>query len=304
VQLFFCLSGFIFFWLYADPVARGGISFGRFAVLRLSRLYPLHLATLLFVAAAQPLYRELAGHYFVYPANDAYHFLLNLTFISAWGLEQGFSFNAPIWSVSVEVLMYGLFFLFCRHVGQRMAAFAAALLLGWLVQKWNGPIGAGMMFFFLGGIAFAIYRHAVASADALRLGAWLPFVTLAGWVGAAWATSDAGFGIASALLFPATVLSLALLETRRGTLGRRLAILGDISYSSYLIHFPLQLAAATIAVKLAISEDIFYSPWFMLGFFVVLVALSAASHHLFEMPLQRMLRRRFAPIRGSRKIAG
>ncbi|WLI88276.1 acyltransferase [Massilia sp. R2A-15] len=296
VQLFFCLSGFIFFWLYADPVARGGISFGRFAVLRMSRLYPLHLATLLVVAALQPLYLGLTGHYFVYPANDAYHFLLNLGFISAWGMEKGFSFNAPIWSVSVEVLMYGAFFLFCRRAGRHTGAMAAAVLAGWLLQKWNGPIGAGMMFFFLGGIAFSAYTRAVKSG-----GAWLLACTPVAWVFAVW---SGRFETFSVIVFPMTVLALALLESRHQGLGRRWSWLGDISYSSYLLHFPLQLAAATLTAKLAIAQDVFYSPWCLLLFFATLLALSMASHHGFEIPVQRTLRRRFAPSRSGQGVPG
>src|SRR6218665_1310018 len=51
VQAFWCLSGFIFFWKYAQPVAGGRVAGWRFAALRFSRLYPLHLLTLLAVAA-------------------------------------------------------------------------------------------------------------------------------------------------------------------------------------------------------------------------------------------------------------
>ena len=114
VQLFFCLSGFVFFWLYGERVASQAISFKRFSLLRLSRLYPLHLATLLLVAAGQLAYYAMTQKQFVYHANDVYHFVLNLLFISSWGFQHDYSFNAPIWSVSVEIFLYGVFFLVCR----------------------------------------------------------------------------------------------------------------------------------------------------------------------------------------------
>src|SRR5882724_7118049 len=41
VDLFFALSGFIFFWLYAEAIREARISAFRFAWLRFSRLYPL-----------------------------------------------------------------------------------------------------------------------------------------------------------------------------------------------------------------------------------------------------------------------
>jgi peptidoglycan/LPS O-acetylase OafA/YrhL len=43
--------------------------------------------------------------------NDFYHFFLNIFLISFWGIEKGFSFNTPIWSVSIEILAYIIFFI-------------------------------------------------------------------------------------------------------------------------------------------------------------------------------------------------
>ena len=87
-----------------------------------------------------------------------------------------------------------------------------------------------------------------------------------------------------------TIMSLALIETKRGTLGKRFSFVGDISYSSYLLHFPLQLAAALVTAKLGINQGVFYSPWFMALFFFVLILVSLASHRYFEIPMQSYLR--------------
>jgi peptidoglycan/LPS O-acetylase OafA/YrhL len=96
------------------------------------------------------------------------------------------------------------------------------------------------------------------------------------------------------VLFPLTILSLALIETRRGSLGKRLSFLGDVSYSSYLIHFPLQLTVVIVTSQLGINRDLFYSPFFLLIFFFLLLSLSLASHRYFEIPLQQLVRRHFA----------
>ena len=94
----------------------------------------------------------------------------------------------------------------------------------------------------------------------------------------------------AAVLFPLTILTLALIETRRGTLGRRISFVGDISYSSYLLHFPLQLSIATIAISIGVERSIFYSPIVIAGFFAVLLAVSYASFRYFERPAQRYIR--------------
>jgi len=78
VYYFFLLSGFIFFWLYKDSIKNRIVSFKLFWIQRFSRLYPLHFVTLLLVALLQAIYSSQQGDYFIYPFNDAYHFILNL----------------------------------------------------------------------------------------------------------------------------------------------------------------------------------------------------------------------------------
>ncbi len=125
VEMFFSLSGFIFYWLYARRVANGQISGREFFILRFSRLYPLHLATLIAVALGQVAYSRMTNTPFVYAFNDAYHLGLNLLFAFSWGMEKGYSFNGPAWSVSVEVALYGLFFLLSRYLPARAAVRSA-----------------------------------------------------------------------------------------------------------------------------------------------------------------------------------
>ena len=92
------------------------------------------------------------------------------------------------------------------------------------------------------------------------------------------------------VLFPLTILSLAFIEYWVGPVGKSASVLGDISYSSYLLHFPLQLLIVVLAAQFNIDHSLYYSGWAMAGFFVVLLTLSLASHRYFELPMQRFLR--------------
>jgi len=158
VNLFFCLSGFVFFWLYEKQIADGTTSFAEFSLLRFSRLYPLHFATLLLVAFGQAVHISLTKTAFVYNFNDPYRFLLNLAFASAWGFDQVPSFNGPVWSVSIEVLLYGIFFIVCRQRITRVAMlFALSFGVGGVVSTFNLPLGNGLACFFIGGLAFRAY---------------------------------------------------------------------------------------------------------------------------------------------------
>ena len=130
VDIFFCLSGFIFYWLYSEAVRTRKVEAREFALLRFSRLYPLHFVTLIVCAIALPVHEHVTGTFLGYPFDDVYHFILQLAMASSWGLEFGHSFNNPIWSVSVEVLLYGLFFALSRWLPVRVLVPIAISVLG------------------------------------------------------------------------------------------------------------------------------------------------------------------------------
>jgi peptidoglycan/LPS O-acetylase OafA/YrhL len=93
-------------------------------------------------------------------------------------------------------------------------------------------------------------------------------------------------------LFPLTILLFAVMETYRGSLGRRLSFLGDISYSTYMIHFPLQMLFVAAALSFGFIQTLAYSKIVFCVFWSVLLPLSSLTYHLYEKPLQDALRGR------------
>ncbi len=321
VDLFFFLSGFIFYWLYSQQISKDKITFRKFFWLRFSRLYPLHIATLLIVAVSQKWLLYETGSYFVYLYNDIEHFLLNIFFISSWGFEQGFSFNGPVWSVSVEVLLYMLFFIICRLFPRRIIVLSLTSVAGFIIMsEFYNPVGRGIGAFFFGGCMFFAYQKIIAS-ERFRVSTWSVVTgTVCAWLITIslpllkmdnsdlltasfasylpdsvpyiqWCFGHVYTMWPFLVLFPLTILSLVLLETRYGTLGKRFSFLGDISYAVYLIHFPLQLLFFVIVNKFAFDQSIYYQPWFMSFFFIILILVSLFSYHFYEKPLQVFLRR-------------
>jgi peptidoglycan/LPS O-acetylase OafA/YrhL len=93
-----------------------------------------------------------------------------------------------------------------------------------------------------------------------------------------------------ALLFPLTILSLAQAETWRGYLGRRFAMVGNLTYSSYLLHFPLQLVVFELTRYMGIADSLFYSSLSMVLFFALLIPKCLLSYYYFETPSQKHVR--------------
>jgi peptidoglycan/LPS O-acetylase OafA/YrhL len=323
VDLFFCLSGFIFFWLYSEKIRSQSISAKEFGVLRFSRLYPLHLVTLVLVALGQVVMCLTYGSSFVYRNNDAFHYVIQLFFASALTANewQNNSFNGPNWSVSVEIFLYGLFFIVCRCKCIRWWQILAYIAVGeyWVVHHGHYiGFARGVLSFFIGGFSFHIFVglwnlrlsnsvYTVMGCAVLLLWVLIPLEVANSYLVSTYESVFAhqhleifkiigkgvyrfSQGAYELVLFPLTIILLALVETRRGTLGRRFAILGDISYSTYLLHFPLQILFMIAVFAVGATPGFFSSVWGLPIFFAVLIPISIGSHNIFERPAQSSLR--------------
>ncbi|MCG7393548.1 acyltransferase [Microvirga sp. ACRRW] len=295
VDLFFVLSGFVFFWLYRQRIEERQVSRADFWSLRFSRLYPLHLATFIAVAILQALFWRQNGTFFVYQHNDLFHAVLNLLFISNWGFERGYSFNAPIWSVSVEVFLYIVFFIGARFLSLTPARTLLIAAIGCGVSFLVPALGRGLTGFFMGGAAFWLLAWILrqsAERFALRcaLGATILLWGLA--LSGMLLKPGTDMVVANGLLFPATILTIALVEIQKPSFGKRFAFLGDASYAIYLLHFPLEMLSMTLAISLGIGSQLFLSPWVFCTFLIILIALSLTIHKWFERPAMLYLRMR------------
>jgi peptidoglycan/LPS O-acetylase OafA/YrhL len=166
-------------------------------------------------------------------------------------------------------------------------------------------VGRGIGSFFLGGCTFLAYRWVLGRDERGRITAAVIGAAAALWLVTLYCSyNDLSLNTHPYLrvfawkypvvvLFPITILALALAETYRGALGRRLAVLGDISYSSYLWHFPLQLAFGVAVHTLGLTTEVYKSPLTFVLFFAMLIGLSMASYRYIEMPTQSYLRRRW-----------
>lgn len=292
VEFFWVISGFVFMHVYRHRK----ITFAEFWLFRIARLYPLHVATLLSVAALQMVNWWVLGTWQIYGNNDLRHFLLQVVFASNWSnLSRGLSFNGPIWSVSIELIAYMLFFVALgglKRFGLPIAA-GLCLLLAYLSgASWFDPpllrkitlicasfffCGSGLYFLFLSccgrSVLILFYVVTLALISGLAFMWALPKVSLA--------TTAATLILAAAYLDVSARFSLKGLST-----------IGEISYGLYLIHVPLQILFLTCTDLVAPGYRGFaQSYWLLPAYVIASFVLAHMSYRYLESPLSRYIRR-------------
>lgn len=304
VQIFWTISGFIFAFNYSSKIQDRVVSTKKFLVARFSRLYPLHLLTLCLVAILQMLYGFVSrGQSFVYSWNSIYDFLLHLFFASAWGFENRLGFNGPVWSISIEILVYVIFFLHARFLAYGrfsiFSMFVIALALEWVFPKY--VLLDAVIYFYAGCFTHSILsRETKVNRSRQILFSWFGFLVLL--LGSAFmlirniatALSENRYFFPGLILFSSIFLIIVVAPWRpkNPKLGKLLETLGDLTYSSYLLHFPLQLVIATIF--LSIGQVVPYgSGWLFVTYLSLIMGLSYATFKFFELPAKLYFRRIF-----------
>jgi len=319
VTFFFCLSGFVFYWLYGDEVHARNVSFERFATLRLSRLYPLHFVTLVLMIPLLIIAHTLLHFDFLYYQNDdLYHFGLNLAFVQTWGFQKGYSWNGPSWSISVEIALYILFFIACLksrpHLMQTL--FLVAICLAF--SRFSIILSSAVAF-FCGGSTYYFYvmatRHRTKMSAYTAVGLTIIVWLLMGRLSDSSVESTYVEVVRNALpsgimsdfsaraveifcrrvrefaLYPTLIFASAFLETCTPSVKwHLLGEVGNISFGVYLLHFPLQLVAASTALWFSMPSDVFTRSSTFIAFFAVLLSAAVASYYLFERPAMFALR--------------
>ena len=277
VDLFFVISGYIFAHVY---LARGGLrreDMTGFAVARVARLYPLHLLMLLVSAAM------FAGA----DDNTALAFLGHLFMLQGFVGEVSHTFNAPSWSISVEIVCYIVFVLAAVR-GDRIlrwvTAGAIALALAHFVLRGlpGGPrmfdsLPRGVLGFFVGQ---ALWRWRAALA---KVPAALLVLGLAGGL-----AIDMGQGSS---IPPITLLAwpcaLCLALRMPAVASAPMLWLGDRSYAIYLIHFPVLLVFLPSIQGAAGGAQ---AAALVLAYTALVLLLSDLAYRRFELPARRAIR--------------
>lgn len=271
VDFFFVLSGLVLSMAYLD---RPDLSLTEFFRIRLTRLYPLHFFSLLVVVFLYLINVVLinyprSGDFSVawawqFPANYylqgvLFSFLQSVFLINSVGFESAHAYwNGPSWSVSVELWVGLLAFGWFRD--WRTLALVLLSLAGYAMmfnqfhaitahhEVLGGVLNAGMVR-GISGICAGMVIHRVFKRESgvvIPVGWGVQVLQIGCLLGMFWSMHhhDGGVNDFTGIIF-CVVLMISLYRGRSTCLSRVLKLpllvwLGTISYSIYLMHYPVQ----------------------------------------------------------------
>lgn len=260
VDFFFVLSGFVITLNYGHRLA--SLKEGRrFIILRLGRLYPLHIFVLILMVAITMARiitpsSNLSWKSFIETSNFPKSFLIEallLQNVPGFGTVPT-GWNVPSWSISVEIWAYFSFALLCLVFGikrwQIFIVFSLPFINFLLVPySFNEELGRCFAGFGFGCLCFKLYEHVIASGYALAISsAWLTQIEFL--VSGIVIVFVVCFHGRTAYLIAPFVFALAIIvfSCERGAISRRIlcsrpiAALGILSYGIYMNHWIVQYA--------------------------------------------------------------
>ena len=283
VEFFWSISGFIL----AKKYFLVPISMSKFMTIRFCRLYPLHLFTLLLVAIIQLYTIIFFGHFNVYGNNSVGDFFLHLFMASNWIDNSRFGFNAPIWSVSIEILVYFLFILLvCIQRTLIMPVLVLLCTTFIRIVYPNSWLLAGIAFFFLG-----VVLSLLSSYQSTNNGICLILIFLAILFDL---FSDVRIHLIWVLLILGSINLLEYFFYKIQLLKRLCYFFGNISYSLYLIHIPIQLLFLAIFETFSLDRKLIAETNLFFYFYILCcISLSIILFQKFEQPSRQFLIKKF-----------
>lgn len=277
VQIFWAISGFIFSLVYLEQ--RKNITSKEFFINRFARLYPLHFLTLIYVTLIQFVNYNIFGQFQIVENNDIYRFILQIFFIS--GLE-GESFNLPIWSVSIEILIYFFFFTSIICLNKFRLKYAIFIyIISLSVEKLilSTSLVHCLRLFFTGVI---VYQINLMTKCKILLFFYSIILILLSFLG-----NFKIYIFAPGIIFLFVALEYFINSKKK----EKLDYLGRITYSSYLLHIPIMLTIILFFYLFKIEEKIFLTNQFFLFYLSFVILISYLIFKFYENPLNKKIRK-------------
>lgn len=311
VDLFFVLSGFVIFHVYGNKTPGRDFGVGKFIWRRVARVYPLHLAMLLvwlvmlltLTALGMSLERGVT----------LWDVIASVLLIQSWNVTDGLLLNGVAWSVSAEMAAY-LAFAVVMCVSRTpprwifwLVTLVVTSVVAHLVARSHGYTGFMHPTWDFGALrilpAFALGALTRLAADHVgpRPAAFVGIVAV---VGLFFAIQNPDADYVLLPLFAALILAAARLSSSLGRLPGVgiLVYLGEISYSTYMVHTLILLLYSNIGPRLGGFWTAIPMSGHATIVFCIIIAASAVSYHLIEQPSRRWLNRQWALRQGDARL--
>jgi peptidoglycan/LPS O-acetylase OafA/YrhL len=295
VDLFFVMSGFIIALNYRKEFRAEGMRvYGRFLLLRLARIYPLHLFMLgmfvLYVGAD-----SLAHHADLFRRLD--YLVASVFLVQSWAPWDVLGWNDPAWSISTEMFAYLIFpvmvWIVERAHGRAAAAAWLAGALGtlMLVAPHFGGLTLELTQFGLMRCVLEFFAGVMVQR-LWELGRRTPGEGVAALALGALLIGAFALGATDSLVMPGAFCCLVYGFAVPGTLPARLlsgrlpVLLGTLSYATYLSHFLIKSVVKLFFERPGIPFGVLFPTYIL-----TVLLVSWPLYELVEVPGRRALRR-------------
>lgn len=296
VSFFFVLSGFIMIIANQKQVK---IKFIDFFSKRIFRIYPMYLLAL----GAIVLYHTLTHTTIVYK-----DLLLNIFILQSWIPTKALTYNFPSWTIPVEFFFYLLFPFFFNFVYRKVSfkSVTVMIILLWIVSQvlihslrysdWyleDKEFSKSILFYnpithlnqFLIGILFGL----LFLKSTRKKNMVFPILIACTILCAVLFYSEY-FLLTLGFLAPIFALLIYLVSIDNGPITKFFSLpfnvyLGEISYSIYILQFPVFLWLSSISKRLDLENQYLL---FYLNLFILLI-VSHLCYKYFELPIREKL---------------
>ena len=305
VSFFFILSGFILAFNYQDTLSLSKVKLKSFYIARIARIFPLHLLAIVCILPILIIKNIL-------PVKILF---INLFLVQSFIPIQKvyYSINPPSWSISNEMFFYLLFpfyiYLFNKFKNLFLYFLVIIPILLFITFQFI-PMDEREYFFYVNPVT--------RSLDFILGIALLPIYKKLKKITADWSVSNFStlevvactvflifFVIHNAIdrsyrfsiyYWIPMVFCILVFSLKNGLVSKFLSkpilvFLGEISFSVYMLHF------VVLYYAMWLKEDIFKDIndiLYAFIIFILVVFLSVLSYNYFELPFNKMIRKKFA----------
>lgn len=285
VDFFFVLSGFIIAFAHEGDVGHPS-RWRSYAAKRFFRVYPIYWIYTASLCAMFLIFRSSV----VLPT-DSMSWITIVSLVRFNGVEPLLS---PAWTLFHEIAFYCVFsfVIINRRIGTAALAVWGAVILLFFSYAGGTPlrvwISAYNLDFLIGIGAFLLWKRGDPRLCRVALIAGT-IILIASFLSELNGSSVVVLPALYALGFGGIIAGLVSIETRTSNIRLPfLGLLGDASYSIYLLHMPLEGLFMKIVIRL--ERSLGFGPYFI--YFAILasvLAVAVAIHLLIEAPLMRLL---------------